>query len=271
MWPMGTASSARPGNRPIHISRETSPCSADTALARRESLSPSTVMQNISCGLPGFSRPSAISRFVRESQRFAKRAQVLFHQSRVEPVVAGGHRRVGGEHHFASHAARRRSKLRPSSSMRQRMASSTANAAVAFVHVQHPGGDPHGPQRAIAADAQQQFLPDAHAPVAAVEPRSQLAVLRRVAVHVGVEQQKVAAPHLHAPDFGEDRPAAGLDLDRDRFAFGADRRLHRHLRDVRPGCSPPAASRCGRGAGGNNPVRRTSRSRPAECPGRMRS
>ena len=41
--------------------RDTSPCSADTALARRDSFSPSTVMQNSSCWFSGCSRPSAMS------------------------------------------------------------------------------------------------------------------------------------------------------------------------------------------------------------------
>ena len=46
--------------------------------------------------------------------------------------------------------------------------------AVPFVQVQHAGRDAHGLERANAADAEQQFLADAHAGVAAVEPRCQL-------------------------------------------------------------------------------------------------
>ena len=41
----------------VHIARETSPCNADTAFARRESFKPSTVMQNPSFESAGFSRP----------------------------------------------------------------------------------------------------------------------------------------------------------------------------------------------------------------------
>src|SRR6266540_7242131 len=48
MWPIGTVSSDLPGYRPVHIARETSPCKAETALARRDSLSAITVIQNSS-------------------------------------------------------------------------------------------------------------------------------------------------------------------------------------------------------------------------------
>ena len=46
MWPIGTSSSIRHGQRLAHILRLTCPCNALTALARRDIFSPSTVMQN---------------------------------------------------------------------------------------------------------------------------------------------------------------------------------------------------------------------------------
>ena len=46
MWPMGISSSTRQGQRWAHIRRVTWPCRLLTALARRESFRPSTVMQN---------------------------------------------------------------------------------------------------------------------------------------------------------------------------------------------------------------------------------
>ena len=66
--------------------------------------------------------------------------------------------------------------------------------AVPFVQVEHARVDAQRLQRADAADAQQQLLADAHAVVAAVEPRRQLAVLGLVALDVGVEQQQRVAP-----------------------------------------------------------------------------
>ena len=46
-----------------------------------------------------------------------------------------------------------------------------------------------------------------------------------IAFDVGIEQQQIAASHLHAPDFGADGSAAGFDLYGDRFAVRPDRRL----------------------------------------------
>ena len=60
MWPIGTPSWPRPGHRHCHMLRETSPCSDETALARRETLSASTVMQKSSLWLSGSTRPRAI-------------------------------------------------------------------------------------------------------------------------------------------------------------------------------------------------------------------
>ena len=195
------------------MARETSPCRADTALARRDSFSPSTVMQNSSCGLCGFSRP--------------KRHQVVRARGRADRAAARGAPRSGSAWKRSwpagtgvcvvkttSRATRgtASSKPMPSSSMRLRIASSTAKPLWPFVQVQHARGDAHGPQRAEAADAQQQLLADADAAVAAVEARRQLAVLRRVALDVGIEQQQVAAADLHAPDLGANGAAARLDL-----------------------------------------------------------
>ena len=58
--------------------------------------------------------------------------------------------------------------------------------------MKHAGRDAHRPERAEAADAQQQLLANARARVAAVEARSQFAIFGRVAVHVGIEQQQIA-------------------------------------------------------------------------------
>ena len=64
-----------------------------------------------------------------KAQGFAKRSEVFFDQAGVETVVAGGNGRVRGEDDFAGNCAERRlSKVMPSSSMRMRIASSTAKA-----------------------------------------------------------------------------------------------------------------------------------------------
>ena len=90
--------------------------------------------------------------------------------------------------------------------------------AVSFVQVQDARRDAQRRERPHAADAEQQFLADADALVAAVEPRRQLAILRLVAVDVRVEQQQRVAADRQLPDARDDRAGARLDRDSDRRA-----------------------------------------------------
>ena len=69
---------------------------------------------------------------------------------------------------------------------------------MAFVEVENAGGDAHGAQGAEAADAEQQFLADAGAAIAAVEAGGELAVFWGVAGDVGIEQEQGAAADLYA-------------------------------------------------------------------------
>jgi hypothetical protein len=106
--------------------------------------------------------------FMREAERLAQRSQVLFHQTPVEAVVAGGHRSVRRKRDLPSYAPRCRVKIDAFVLHAAADGFQHGEAAVAFVHVQHARRNPQGPQRTIAADAQQQFLPYAHAPIATV-------------------------------------------------------------------------------------------------------
>ena len=58
----------------------------------------------------------------------------------------------------------------------------------------------HRREHTDAADAEQQFLTDAHAIVAAVQPRRQLAILGLIALDVRVEQQQRVPPDGQLPD-----------------------------------------------------------------------
>ena len=117
--------------------------------------------------------PQAHEVLVREVQGLADLAEVLLHQRGREPVVAGGHRRVGGEdrhrrdvaHHLAERQAGRLDL--PADHLQRR------EGAVPLVEVQHRGGDLQGVQGPDAADAQEQLLADAGPGIAAVEPRRQ--------------------------------------------------------------------------------------------------
>ena len=116
--------------------------------------------------------------------------------------------------------------------MRVRIASSTAKPLCPSFRCRTPGVMP------IAFSARKPPTPSSSSwrmrirAVAAVQARVSSRVFRRVAFHVGVEQQQIAAADFHAPDFGLDRAAARLDLHRDRLAIGADRRFHRQFVDV---------------------------------------
>ena len=104
---------------------------------------------------------------------------------------------------------------------------------MSFVQVQNARRDSHRFQRAEASHAEQQFLANSNAPIAAVQARGKFAILGRIPLHVRIEKKQIAASHFHPPDFRPDRSAARLDLHRDGFAVGADRRFHRQMVDVR--------------------------------------
>ena len=72
--------------------------------------------------------------------------------------------------------------------------------AVAFVQVRHARRDAQRFEGPHAADAEQQLLPDAHALVAAVQARGQLAIFRLVALDVRIEQQQRVAADRQLPD-----------------------------------------------------------------------
>ena len=115
----------------------------------------------------------------------------------------------------------------PSVAMRCRTSSSAANALCPSFRCTTPGAMPSARERADAADAEQQFLPDADALVAAVEPRGQLAVLGLVALDVRVEQQQRVAADRQLPDA---RARSCRSASRSTTMTGAPsrvRRLHR--------------------------------------------
>ena len=97
--------------------------------------------------------------------------------------------------------------------------------AVPFVEVQAAPVDASGAQRADAAHAQQQLLPDADPLVAEVEPGGQLAVLLGVPLDVGVEQQEPVAPDGDLPDLRQQRLARERHFDDDRLAERSQGRL----------------------------------------------
>jgi hypothetical protein len=99
---------------------------------------------------------------------------------------------VRGEDRRPAHLGERRSNDWPLLEQ-SRIRCSTTKAACPSLRCQTAGSIP-GPQRAHAADAEDDLLLDARLAVAAVEPRRQLAVPRRVLLEVGVEQVQLDRP-----------------------------------------------------------------------------
>ena len=105
--------------------------------------------------------------------------QVRFDHAERKRVVARRHRRVGGEHRGAADLLERGVER---GSLFDQIADALEDdeAGVSFVQVEHAGIDAERLQRADAADAEDDLLLDARFAIAAVQPRGQLAVPRRV-------------------------------------------------------------------------------------------
>ena len=126
------------------MARDTSPCSDETALARRDSFSPSTVMQNCSLVVVDVRVPKPIRLSCEMPSSIAQRPEMLFDQVGAETVVAGGHRSMRREDHFARdiwHGLRRKSS--PSSSIRDADRLQHREPAVPFVQMKHAGRNAH--------------------------------------------------------------------------------------------------------------------------------
>ena len=147
----------------------------------------------------------------------------------VESIVSGGHRRVRGENHFARNTGSAALEVHTFFLHAAANRFEHGEPAVAFVQMQHAGRDAHRLQSAESADAEQQLLADSDAPIAAVKPRSKLAIFGGIAFHVRIEQQQIAAPDSNAPHLRADAACARLDLHRHGLAVRADRGFHRQL------------------------------------------
>ena len=154
---------------------------------------------------------------------------MLFNQVGAESIVTRGNWRVRGENNFARDIRQRGFEAQTFFLHAIVNRFEHDESAVTFVEMQHAGRDAHRFKRAESADAEQQFLANANAAIAAVKTRRQLAIFRRVALDVGIEQQQIATSNFHAPDTRANRTRARVDLHLNRLAVRADRRFHRKL------------------------------------------
>ena len=154
--------------------------------------------------------------------------EVLLDQVERERVVAGRHRRVRREHRRSPHLLER---VVERSALLDQLADALQRdeGGVAFVQVPHRRRDAERAQRAHAADAENDLLLDARLAIAAVEPRRQLAIPRRVLREIGVEQEQADAAEPHAPHRGQHRAIAERHRGDARPAVRRDRRLDRRV------------------------------------------
>ena len=125
-----------PRKKPVHMARDTSPCSDETALARRESFRPSTVMQNChddGCRVLRCPAPSGARAKCPSASRSGPRCSSI--RSAPKRSWPGGHRRVRGENHFAR--TRRHGLIEADAFVLHAAANRFQHreSAVAFVHV----------------------------------------------------------------------------------------------------------------------------------------
>ena len=151
--------------------RDTCPCRHDTAFARREVFSASTVMQKVSPWSWTLTRPSAIrpSCDSPSASRSGPRCSSIMCPSNRSCPAGTGVCVVNTVIRATRRSAS--SKPIPSACIRSRIISSPANALWPSFRWRTPGRDLQRAQRPDAADAQEQFLANADAVVAAVEPR----------------------------------------------------------------------------------------------------
>ena len=92
--------------------------------------------------------------------------------------------------------------------------------------------DAERPERAHAADAEDDFLLDARLPIAPVQTRGQLAVPRGVLFEIGVEEIELHAPDAYPPHRHQHRPIVERNGREARLAVGGRRLLDRSVLPV---------------------------------------
>src|SRR5262245_58610063 len=109
---------------------------------------------------------------------------MFLNETRVESIMAGGHRSMSRKNNLARDSSHRFFKADAL------IVHSGANRfkhrkrAVPFVQVQNTRSDPDGSEGAEASNTKKQFLTNSNTSVPAVETRCQIAILRSVASNV---------------------------------------------------------------------------------------
>src|SRR5262249_36049734 len=99
--------------------------------------------------------------------------------------------------------------------------------AMPFVQVQYARRNTERFQSAESSNAKQQFLPDANAAVAAIEPRHEITIFEGVPRDIGIEKQQIATPDFQSPDPSAYRTTPSFDLHSYQLAVRSDSDFHR--------------------------------------------
>src|ERR1700722_8714091 len=157
---------------------------------------------------------------------------MFFHQPHIEPVVACGHRRVRRKDNLPGNSWC--GLLKTEALIFHAVANGFENCerAMSFVQVQNARSDSHRFQGAETPDAKQQLLADADAPVAAIQTRRELPILRSVTLYIRVQKKEIAPSYPGAPDLCCYGSTAGINLHDHRGAVYSDGRFQRQLVDI---------------------------------------
>ncbi len=178
-----------------------------------------------------FDAAQAHQLLMRNAQLITERTEMLFHQTAVKAVVAGGHGRVRGEDSvlcdFANGVVKRHAVFfHPFADSLE-----CGKSAVTFVQVVHTRRDAHGAERLDAADAEDQLLANAGAMITAIKSAGKLAIFGTALFDIAIEQVQIDAADLNVPDLGKQRTGSCIDADFEFLAIFVERRFHRHVFD----------------------------------------
>jgi hypothetical protein len=152
-----------------------------------------------------------------EAHADGQRPQRIGDLGRIVGVVAGRHRRVGGEDGARAGRGERVVERKAARELGARELQ-RGQRSVAFVEVHDAWLDAHRAQRAHAADAQQRVLGQAQVAPAGVQARGDPASDLAVLGPVGVQEIERHAAHVHAPDLRDDVLVTHRDDDGQRLA-----------------------------------------------------
>src|SRR6266702_7483936 len=166
---------------------------------------------------------------MRKPELIAQGAKVLFNQVCVEAVMACGHGSMSSEDDFSGDLIGFGVEVYALISHARANGFQHCKTTMALVEMENPWNDAHRSQRSEAANPQQQLLTNSRAAIAAIQPRGKLTIFGRIPRHIGVEQQQVASPYLHAPDLCTYGAAECRNLNDHGLSVEANRGLHGQL------------------------------------------